>query len=390
MNLLVNLDPITANMSGIGRFTLMLTNALLRSGQVTNFCAIRGGALLPEHRIVQLLDPAYPPTPSPRAMGRHLRQIAARIPGSRALHTGFNTFRASRALRRLHDYVYWEPGYHLLPFPGPALLTVYDLSHQAHPEFHPRSRVKQLARSLPDSIARATALLTVSSFSQQQIEQAFRPEKPITVIYPGVDDAFFAPDAAAIRHCKQTLALPDNYILSVATFEPRKNLDRVLDAYMLLPLSLRRRYPLVLAGCSGWCNSRLAQRLAQLQEAHEIRVLGYVPQPLLPALYAGATLCVYASLYEGFGMPIAEAMACGTPVITSNCTAMPEVGGHAALLVHPQSTTEIAAAMTLLISNPDERERRRQLGLQQARQFSWDASARQLLDTLARCQELTP
>jgi alpha-1,3-rhamnosyl/mannosyltransferase len=162
--------------------------------------------------------------------------------------------------------------------------------------------------------------------------------------------------------------------------ESRKNLGRLLDAVMMLPADVG---PLVLAGADGWGNDELRPRIAELARRGRLRSLGYVPEPLRSPLIAGARAFVYPSLYEGFGWPPLEAMACGTPVITSNVSALPEVVGEAALLIDPLDVDGLAAAMRRLWDDEGLRSELRARGLARARQFTWDTTARLTLDVYA-------
>jgi glycosyltransferase involved in cell wall biosynthesis len=161
----------------------------------------------------------------------------------------------------------------------------------------------------------------------------------------------------------------------VGTVEPRKNLDRLLDSWQDLPASVRDPFDLVAIGPEGW---QSAQTMARLRSPTlGLRYLGYVPEPDLPALTAGAAIFLYPSLYEGFGFPVAQAMAAGVPVITSNLSSLPEITGGAALLVDPHSVAEIRAALDRLLTSPATRAQLSQAGRVQARRFHWDICARQ-------------
>ena len=164
-------------------------------------------------------------------------------------------------------------------------------------------------------------------------------------------------------------------MLYVGTVEPRKNLDRLLDAWQGLPPSLRESFNLVAAGPEGW---QSAGTMARLRAASAgLRYLGYVPEPDLPGLTAGAALFVYPSLYEGFGFPVAQAMAAGVPVITSNLSSLPEITGGAAELIDPRSVAEIRAALDRLLTSPASRERLAHAARIQAQRFRWDICARE-------------
>jgi alpha-1,3-rhamnosyl/mannosyltransferase len=175
-----------------------------------------------------------------------------------------------------------------------------------------------------------------------------------------------------------------DYLLSVGTLEPRKNLVRMLRAYAALPAVLRARFPLVVVGAAGWHESAIIAEMAPLERRGEVRVLDYVDDEALAALYAGARGVVYASIYEGFGLPILEAMACGTPVVTSNTGCMKELAEGAALLVDPMDTDAVGAGLRRLLEDGPEAERLRAAGLERARQYTWERCAARTLEVYRR------
>ncbi len=170
------------------------------------------------------------------------------------------------------------------------------------------------------------------------------PPDRIRAIHHGVAEAYFDPAPEAISAGKAAFGLAKPYVLFVSTIEPRKNLDRLLDAYEELPPDIRDAYDLIVAGPQGWRSEATCNRLRANRTG--IRVLGYVPEALLPGLMAGATVFAYPSLYEGFGFPVAQAMAAGVAVLTSNVSSLPEITAGAAELIDPLSTLEIRDALT--------------------------------------------
>ena len=202
-------------------------------------------------------------------------------------------------------------------------------------------------------------------------------------------DAAFAPQAPeALAPTLERLGLqPGAYLLCVATLEPRKNISRLIDAFLGLPAPVRTRYPLVLAGAPGWHGEALAERIRDLPRGGQVVQLGYVAQADLPALYAGARLFAFPALYEGFGLPVLEAMASGVPVVTSNCSSLPEVAGDAALLVNPEDTDALRLALAQGLEDDAWRSAARERGLARAAQRSW---AQCVARTLALYRSLTP
>jgi alpha-1,3-rhamnosyl/mannosyltransferase len=202
-------------------------------------------------------------------------------------------------------------------------------------------------------------------------------EETIHVIYPGVSQAFFQPPKSDIERVRQVYGLEKPYLLSVGCIEPRKNVERVLDAWAMLAPEVRRDVELIVAGPLGWNSENVAARLRV--PAGGVRYLGYIPEENLPALMAGAAALLYPSHYEGFGFPVVEAMAAGTPVITSNGSSLAEIAADAALLVDPRSTGEIAEAIRQILFSPGIVEQLRARGTERARQFQWSDCARKSL-----------
>ncbi len=188
----------------------------------------------------------------------------------------------------------------------------------------------------------------------------------------GANPAFRPHSAAALAPVLARWELQaQGYSLYVGTIEPRKNLDRLLDAYEALPKALRARYPLVMAGSPGWRSEHTHARMARAASAGWLHYLRYVPQADLPALYAGARLFAYPSLYEGFGLPVLEAMASGVPVLTSNVSSLPEVVGDVALSIDPQDTDAITAALVRGLQDEAWQLQACSAGIEHARQFTW-------------------
>jgi alpha-1,3-rhamnosyl/mannosyltransferase len=179
------------------------------------------------------------------------------------------------------------------------------------------------------------------------------------------------------------------YLLVVATLEPRKNLLRLLQAYSSLDNSVRNRYPLVIAGAKGWLTDQLEKLLVSLESSGQIKRLGYIAQQDLPLLYAGAHGFVFPSLYEGFGLPLLEAMASGVPVLTSCRSSLPEVAGENALLVEPEDIDELAMAMVKLIEDDGWRETAIRGGLQQALKHSWERCIANTIGVYCRALNIT-
>ncbi len=264
---------------------------------------------------------------------------------------------------------------------GKTVVTVHDMVLRAYPEtMRLRTRL-MLQAFLLDSMTRADCILTDSRFSAREIA-AYYPQlaHKVKVLYCGIDRDRFYPvtDTGIIRRVKHRHGIAGRYILYLGTIEPRKNLLRLIQAYRLL-LHAQLDVPrLVLAGAKGWQCSRILRAAKPLCDCGQIVLTDYIPPEDLAALYSGAECFVFPSLYEGFGMPPLEAMACGTPVVCSRAASLPEVVGKAALQFDPYSVRQMADAIQRVLTDAALRERLRQKGFVRAGRFTWQAAAMRL------------
>ena len=277
--------------------------------------------------------------------------------------------------------IYHEPNFLAFDYAGPLVLTVHDLSWIHYPEMHPADRVRNMNKHFQKSMERASMIITDSQAIKHEIMDMFGvADNRIKSIPLGVESLFRPLNEEESTPVLQQHGLSyQKYILAVGTLEPRKNLSSALLAYMQLPASIRKYYPLVLVGMNGWHTSALEKQMAPLVAAGEIRQLGYLEREDLAAIIAGATTLVYPSIYEGFGLPPLEAMTCGVPVIASNVSSLPEVVGDSGLLVNPHDIDDIAKAMETMITAPDIRAASAQKALARSAEFSWDSCVDQTM-----------
>lgn len=279
--------------------------------------------------------------------------------------------------------VYHSTGWTVPPLLGvPLVFTCYDLTILSHPRCHTLdNRIHCLTGVLEAHLAGA-AFLTISHASAGELEERLGVDPArVRVIYPAPAPEFRRlPEAETSERLARTLSVAGPYVLAVGTLEPRKNLETLARAYRALPAEVRRELPLLAAGGPGW-------GVAGADAGEAVRQLGYVGRDDLVALYNGATVFAYPSLAEGFGLPVAEAMACGAPVLTSDRSSLPEVAGGAARLVDPTDADAIRAGLLALIEAPAERQRLRRLGLERARAFSWRESAGKTLELYREAAE---
>jgi glycosyltransferase involved in cell wall biosynthesis len=268
-----------------------------------------------------------------------------------------------------------------------SLLTVHDLSFIRTPETAVPGLRAYLNRAVPNSVARADHILADSEATRQDIIEAYRtsPDK-ISVLYSGVDRRF-APvtDPAWLKSIRARYEIGDSpYILSVGTIQPRKNYPRLIEAFRALD---RPDLKLVIAGGRGWLESPLVDLVKSARLEGRVRFLGFVADDDLPALYSAASLFAFPSLYEGFGLPVLEAMACDIPVVTSRVSSLPEVAGDAALLVDPTDVSALGEALARALADTAERRRLIEAGRARVRMFTWQSAAEQLKGHYTRLLE---
>ena len=316
----------------------------------------------------------------------------AELDHERSLATPFGTFwrlGLFYVLNRIpNDFCGWSDSrvdlFHsakILHPPKKARLTatIHDMTCWSHPQFHTAANV-QFEKSFAEKVLkRADGLIAVSESTRQDAVRALGlPPEKIRVIHHGIAEEFFAakPEDAA-GFCEAS-GITRPYLLYIGTIEPRKNVDLLLDAYEGLAQSIRGEIDLVIAGAPGWLAERTMSRLRNPSPG--VRYLGYVPQPDLPGLVARALGFVYPSLYEGFGFPVAEAMAVGTPIITSAVSSLPEITNGAALLIDPRSVDDLRQAICRLVTSPSLRQQLIAIGRENAQGMTWRECARKSID----------
>jgi glycosyltransferase involved in cell wall biosynthesis len=273
----------------------------------------------------------------------------------------------------------------VVPLAGvvPSVVTVHDLAFLAHPEAYHASKRRYLDFMTHRSVHRARRVIAVSAHTKHDLVDRYHvPPDRITVI-PNAADGRYRPadDPETVSRFRAAKNLPDRFILFVGTLEPRKNLRRLIEAFASVSAAAPD-VKLVIVGASGWLTSDLAPLIHRRGLTDRMIFTGYVSDDELPHWYQAATIFCYPSLYEGFGLPVLEAMACGTPVVTSNTSAIPELAGGAAVLADPTSITALAEALTALLGDPPRQQEMRGASITRAKFYAWDRTARATLDVI--------
>ena len=307
----------------------------------------------------------------------HGSQIASRLPTER------------RLVRILWEqfvwpWVAWRQRLDLLhgmafvtPFfaPSPTIVTIFDLSFMYYPERYPRLQQRYLATQAARSCRQARRVITIAESGRQDVHHFFKiPLEQIDVVYPGVDAVYRPLPDAAVAAFRREKALPESFILHVGTLQPRKNIPVLLEALALMGDAA---LPLLLVGGTGWMFDEIFARVERLGLQDRVHFMGYVPDDELPLWYNAATLLAFPSVYEGFGLPILEAMACGTAVIAANTSSMPEAAGDAGELFDPHNPAELAERMVSVLADPTRMATMRTRGFAHAQKFSWERAGRE-------------
>ena len=255
----------------------------------------------------------------------------------------------------------------------PTVLTIHDMTLWLYPGYHYRKRLLTMRPLIPVAARRARAIIAVSESVKADIVRILGvPADKVHVVYSAPSDQFRRLPPDATTAVRRKYALPEQFVLYVGTIEPRKNLVRLLEAFASLP---NRPPALVIAGARGWKDQQVFAAVERLGLQHSVHYLGYVPQEELIVLYNLARVLAFPSLYEGCGLPVLEAMACGTPVVTSRRGGLVEMAGDAAEFVDPTSVQSIANGLQRVLTDPYRQADLRENGYAQVRRFSWRATA---------------
>jgi glycosyltransferase involved in cell wall biosynthesis len=262
--------------------------------------------------------------------------------------------------------------------PVPSVITIHDLAFLSFPQTFRRLNRAYLSWATRVSARRASRILAVSEATKQEIVRLLGvPPEKIIVTYDAAEARFAPPDPAELAAFRARAGLPERFILFISTLEPRKNVPMLLDAYARIAASTNA--PLIIGGGKGWLYDQIFAKAESLNLGDRVRFVGFIDSQDLPLWYAAATVFTLPSLYEGFGMPLLEAMSCGTPVVTTTSSSLPEVVGDAGLLVPPTDADALGEALLRLLNDAKLRAEMRERGLQQARRFSWNETAERTL-----------
>lgn len=386
MRLLLNTESLRPPLTGIGNYTLNLLSELHVLAPASTIDCFDGTRWISGDEVLKaqatVVSPASGEVPSGRELSTRFRTFVRGLPLAYRARSAIRSAVFRREASKRQGFIYHEPNFILKPHEGPCVATIHDLSFVHYPQFHPAERVEWLNRELPRTLARADYLITDSELVRQDLIERFNlSAETVRTIYLGADKRFIPRARQQTTEVLKKQGLEHGrYVAFVGTLEPRKGLAVLLDAWAQLPEHLRRAFPLVIAGASGWRNSDLLERIQTLQARGEVKYLRFVSAEELPFIYSGASVFAYPSVYEGFGLPVLEAMASGVSVICTSGTSMAEFAQDAVLLHEPGSSESLAFELTTLLEDEDLRSRYIRKGLLQAEKFSWARCARETLE----------
>ena len=371
MNILVNGIPLTGLLTGISRYVRCLYTEMqkLSDTSVTYFTGPAASSEMP----LQAESEAWCKT----------REMLWMLPDHlvttlRVLHWRYFENRLRRCCQSQPFDVYHETSF----FPAalkdvPVVYTMYDLSLIKHRSEHPRERLWFFDHFFNRRLPYASHILTISEYVRNEIiDEIGLPPHLVTSIPLAPDPTFYPREKPQVGEVLRRHGWPEEYILFVGTLEPRKNLSLLIKALTIADTKI----PLILAGWQGWGDKKWMQIISDQELQRRIFFTGYVDEETLACLYTGASAFVFPSLYEGFGLPILEAMACGCPVICSNAASMPEVAGKAAFLIDPTDAEALAYALDSVLTDSTLRQSMIQQGIERAKQFSWKETAVKTLE----------
>lgn len=372
MKIIISTDSIKFPFTGIGRYALELINNLKANPEVDAIKYLSG------FKVVDDL-PALVNSPSISAS-----KLKKQLRNSRLVSDIYRLtvpVLKSYALKSYTDYIFHSPNYYIPPGHKKSCTTFHDLSIFHFPEYHPKGRVHLMKKELHSSVSRAKILLTDSNFTKNEVSDFFDFDPERIVVAPLASSGDFLPRKE--KQCQQVLEkyglAYGQFTFFAGTIEPRKNIKNLLLAYQKLPLEMSLRFPLVISGYQGWESEELHRLFDIGSQRGWIKYLGYTDQQSLSVLFSACRAFLFPSRYEGFGLPVLEAMAAGTPVITSNVSSLPEVAGDAGLMVDPDDVDQLTQYISEIILNDSLRTELIDRGFLQNAKFSWVNCARETI-----------
>ncbi len=382
MRVVIGANSLTGQLTGIGHYTKCLVEGLSRLDEISDLRLLSHGKLggpIDEAQVELLNRKPSEGQGGTSTLVARLRPVASRIQIVVELYDIVTSIRARHSLRGYSfNDVFHSPDFQFAEFPGKTVVTIPDLSTITYPDFHPASRVSYINKHIERVLRRADHIIAISDFVKRELEERLNVSRDrVTTVYPGVD-----PNFEPVSRDEFYGAISDEkleykkYFIFVSTIEQRKNISRLLKAYeSYLQVQTKSAMPLVVVGMPGWNSHQIHEELNRLANTGLVRYLGYVERSYLRLLLAGARALLFPSLYEGFGLPVIEAMQSGTAVLTSRNSAMSEISAGSALLTDALDIREISDSILRLHNDDPLVDKLQCQGLDVGTRFSWDRCA---------------
>ncbi|OGP55703.1 MAG: hypothetical protein A2Y65_03055 [Deltaproteobacteria bacterium RBG_13_52_11] len=380
MRIAINTIPLLSPLTGVGSYTFNIAQSLWAIDAINDYTYFYGYYSRNLHAYYN----------ENKKIFYQMKELVKKIPMcrgivARELVGGF----VNTASPRSFD-LYFEPNF--IPINIKArcsVVTIFDFSVALHPEWHPKERIDYFKKYFWKNIKRADRIIVISDYIKKEGVNLGLPEEKLRTIHLGCDrEVFKTYPPQDLQSIRKKYGLPPHFMLFVGSIEPRKNLVNMIRAYVSLDKGIRKDIKLVLAGFKGWQHKEIMELLKKVKS--DVVYLGYLPDTELGKLYNLATLFIYPSIYEGFGLPPLEAMACGCPVVVSNAASLPEVCGDAAQYVDPHDVNSIAGGIAKGLSDETLRRSLIARGLERAKLFSWEHAAKKHLEVFEDAAENCP
>lgn len=394
MRIILGCDPLLTPLTGIGHYTKELGKGLLRHDYVdlklfAHAKFFSTDLLRANDQVCGQISAKQPKTSVKSRLTANLRNKLAASPTVVKCYQQFVPHLMKFSLRQHGDRIFHSPNFTLPPFDGKRIVTIHDLSTVRFPQFHPKSRVEFVNQSIDYATQHADHIITDSEFVRKEILNTFSvsPDK-VTSVPLGAGKEFMP---RTEEECQAVLAFNGlqfkQFFLFVSTIEPRKNLLTLLYAFSQYRAKNRDGLPLVIIGGQGWNNSDIIEKIAELSAKGWVSYIGYAPQAQLPILYSAARALLFPSLYEGFGLPVLEAMQSGTAVMTSVDSSMSEITSDSAALIWPHDIDKLSFEITHLEQDSRYVDCLVEKGLLRSKQFSWDKCVGDTLSLYKQLEE---
>ncbi|WGK55938.1 glycosyltransferase family 1 protein [Pantoea sp. SS70] len=372
MKVIISVEPIKYPLTGIGRYTYELAKGIEKLNLIDSLCYFDG------KKIVGTIPDQNAKVTVSHGIKNLLKNSSAAIKIYQTLSPAIK----KRVLSHYSDYIYHGPNFFLPPHAGKKITTFHDLSPFKYPIFFEPKRCKYTQQEILKGLKRSDYIITVSDYIKNELAEHFNfPYEKIKTTHLAASSSFHPRDALQTMHIMKKYGLEyQRFSLFVGTIEPRKNIVSLIDAYESLPIYIRHTYPLVISGFKGWKNEDILSRIEKAQREGWLVYLGYVPNDDIAPLYSACRVFCFPSKYEGFGLPVLEALQSGVPVVCSNNSSLPEVAGESSFYHDSNDVSGIAKQLEIAISSDEQRKIAIDRGIIHSKRFSWEKCARETVD----------